>query len=308
MSDSGKQSSNVVKVFDLTTQLCVWSRAGVSERRICHNAFDCISCSFDKKLKKEFEAKTEGASRLDHGIRLMDKKRYGEIPFEDRKCRHMWTGLMPLKYCVRNFQCSTCEYDQMIEDLMLAQVPAEPKVEYIAGFAMADQHYFHRGHAWARLEYGGWMRVGLDDFALRLLGPVDQFQLPQLGAAILQGQPEFGLTRGDKGARVLSPVEGIVGAVNPKVKVRATLANASPYGEGWLFMVKPLKLQGNLRNLFYGEEAQAWLEEDTGRLKGMLQGAPAQKMAATGGRAAEDIYGLVPDLGWEKLVKAFLLT
>jgi glycine cleavage system H lipoate-binding protein len=303
METTKKGKGQKMVVYDLTTDLCVWSKAGVAGTRMCHNAFDCTTCSFDHKVQRELaEAKSW------HTNRMLDKKRYGDVPFEERKCRYMLTGQISQKYCVRSFNCASCEYDQMMEDTHLAAAIADPALQIVAGFALPENYYFHRGHTWTRVEYGGWLRIGLDDFALRLLGPLDRFELPDLGATVQQSEPGWGFSRGENQARVLSPVDGIVVSVNPKMKGAAAAANESPYGEGWLMLVKPTRLQPNLRNLLYGEEVAYWVEDETARLNSLASDTGEYRLAATGGRVLEDIVSRVPKLGWNRLVHDFLLS
>ena len=46
------------------------------------------------------------------------------------------------------------------------------KMVEVFGFQVpADTYYLHRGHAWARLEGEDQVRVGLDDFSQKILGP-----------------------------------------------------------------------------------------------------------------------------------------
>jgi glycine cleavage system H lipoate-binding protein len=305
--DSNKNKpGNRMVVFDLTSNLCVWSKAGVSKPRVCHNVFDCTTCAFDKKVQREFqEMKKEGAGRL------LDKKRYGDVPFEERKCRYMLTGQVPMKYCVRGFNCASCEYDQMMEETGTIMGGREPAYKIVAGFMFPEDYYFHQGHTWARIEYGGFVRIGMDDFSLRLLGPLDHFDLPKLGMAVKQNEPGFSLDRRGNQARVQCPVDGVVVALNPEINTAAAAANTSPYGNGWLFMVKPSNLRPNLHHLLFPQEAENWLENEVGRLTALLggtDGQSGQRMAATGGRALEDIFGSVPGLNWEKLVREFLHT
>lgn len=303
MNNKEKDQGNRIAVFDLTSNLCVWSKAGVSKARACHNAFDCTTCAFDKKVQREFkEAKGEKSGRL------LDKKRYNDVPFEERKCRHMLSGRVPVKYCVRGFNCGDCEYDQMMEETGTIMAGPDPAYKLVAGFALPENYYFHHGHTWVRIEYGGFVRIGMDDFALRLLGPLDHFELPRLGLTVKQNEPGFSLTRGEHQANVQCPMDGVVVALNPEINTAAGMANASPYGKGWLFMVKPTRIQPSLHHLLFPQEAENWLENEVGRLTSLLEGAGGRRMAATGGRAIEDIFGGVPGLNWEGLVRDFLHT
>ena len=220
----------------------------------------------------------------------------------------MLSGRVASKYCINDFDCATCAYNQMMEDDNYNLSVSQVEQEFAGGFALAGKYYYHRGHAWARVEYGGRIRVGLDDFSMRLVGKLDDFRLPGLGSMVHQGEPDVGIARGELKAETLSPIEGIVVAVNHKILEHPPLANQDPYGEGWLMVVEPVKLKTGLKNLLFQEESMAWMEDESSRLASFVSGGTEYKLAAAGGRAVDDIFGEVPEIGWEKLVKSFLLT
>jgi glycine cleavage system H lipoate-binding protein len=156
------------------------------------------------------------------------------------------------------------------------------------------------------VEYGGRVRVGIDDFALRLLGPQDDIELPRLGKTVFQGQHQATLKRDQNKAETLSPVDGKVVAVNYKVKRKTHIANDSPYYGGWLMVIEPIDLRKNLKNLFFGTESLAWMDDEATRLNTLLSEETGYQMAATGGEVIKDIYGMVPGIDWDRLVEEFL--
>ncbi len=295
-------------VFDMTANQCVWAKAGVVKPTLCLNAFDCTTCPLDKKIQQDIAAGKLKDAQGRPAVSWRDPAYWVKLSQNQKKCRHMLTGRVPVKYCTNAFNCAKCPYDELIEQEDLLEPANGVGWEVISGFALAQNYYYHRGHAWARVEYGGRIRVGLDDFALRLVGPVDEFKLPELGAVTRQSEPEVGLARGELRAETLSPVEGVVVARNPKVLERAATANQDPYQDGWLMGIQPTKLKTNLRNLLFGEESAAWMEEESGRLSAMVAKETGHALAATGGRIVDDIYSQVPELSWERLVSEFLLT
>lgn len=293
-------------VFDMTSNQCVWASSGVITPSHCINAFNCLSCPLDKTIQKRVIQKgiAKGPAC---DIHLLVNERVVKSQTE-RKCRHMLSGRVSYKYCINNYDCTNCTYHQLIEEETISLSVARVDHEYAGGFCLAGKYYYHRGHAWARIEYGGRVRIGLDDFAMRLVGRLDDFKLPDLGTTIYQGKPEIGITRGDLKAETLSPIEGIVVAVNPTILENAGIANQDPYGEGWLMVIEPMKLKINLKNLIFAEESTAWIEDESSRLASLVTEETSYKLAATGGRAVNDIYGQIPEIGWDKLVKEFLLT
>ena len=293
-------------VFDMTSNQCVWAKAGVIKPVMCINAFDCISCPLDKKIQKDL---AEGKMKDAQGrptVSWQHPEHWLKLSPNQRKCRHMLTGRVAYKTCARGYDCATCPYDQMIEEDSLVHPATEPRVDLAGGFRLPHDYYFHRGHTWARVEYGGRVRIGLDDFALKLVGRVDEFKLPRLGSRIKQSEADTEIRRETHYAPGLSPVDGTVVATNPKVLERGETANSAPYSEGWLMVVQPGNLKGNLRNLLFDDEGTSWMEEESGRLSAMVAEETGYPLASTGGEVVADIYGAVPELGWERLINEFL--
>ncbi|MBW1865851.1 MAG: glycine cleavage system protein H, partial [Deltaproteobacteria bacterium] len=262
----------------------------------------CLGCAFDQKVQTDFQVRENAAG---HSRAAFRTPRMGLLENQG-KCRHMLSGRVDYKMCAHNYNCVKCPYDQMIEDgaMMPALTPAV--CDHVSGFSVARDHYYHYGHTWARVEYGGRVRVGIDDFALRLLGPQDEIKLPRLGAAIEQNRPQATMVRGNNEAETLSPLDGTVVAVNPQIAGNSERANTSPYAEGWLMVLQPKNLRKSLKNLLFGVESLAWTDDEATRLTSLLDEEGGYRMAATGGEAVDDIYGAVPEIGWDRLVKTFL--
>lgn len=94
-------------------------------------------------------------------------------------------------------------------------------------------------HVWIGPEAEGGRRVGLTQFAVRMLGEmVDcDFEL-QPGAAVATGQI-IGWVEGFKAiSDVFCVADGEFAGANPSLKERITLINRDPYGAGWLYQVK----------------------------------------------------------------------
>ncbi len=308
MKASGKKSKGTqpAMVYDMTSNLCVWSEAGVIKPTACMNAYDCLSCPLDRKLKRDI-----AAGRLRDGRALAGWQVSRDLPHrstEQKKCRHMLSGRVSVKYCVNDYDCEHCAYYRMIEDAGAAEPLSRVEQTLVSGFAMARSYYYHEGHTWARVEYGGRVRIGLDDFASRLFGPPDAFRLPGLGTTLGQGEPGFGLVRGEHSADGLSPLEGVVVALNPRVTENGSPPVDAPYDDDWLMVIEPVRMRGGLRNLFFEEESLAWMEDEAERLTAMIAEETGYRLAATGGRALSDIYGQVPGLEWDRLKSAFLHT
>ena len=183
-----------------------------------------------------------------------------------------------------------------------------PQVADVFGFQVpTSTYYLHRGHTWAVLEDTGQVRVGLDAFSQKILGPADEVKLPEIGRVYYQDHLCMALLREGYKASIEAPVDGTIETINPKVRQRPGLIHEDPYGEGWLFRIKPTNLQPNLENLFYGESNVTWIEQESQRLF-YLMNTTIGATLPSGGTIVDDVYGHYPQLGWRRLVKEFLLT
>ena len=307
MAGKSKKSkkAKIVQGFNILEDECIWMKAGVINFRLCDNAFDCSSCAFDKAMTRALEKTGPLVKQKDQeSWRDRMRLRYGD----ERECRHMLSGRVQYKICTNDFRCDVCEFDQSLDEAELYEHLGKPAVHRILGYQVPDNYYYHRGHGWARVEYGGRVRLGLDDFSLKLVGPVDEYRLPSLGKKV--GQSDVGLTlaRESNVAEVLSPLTGTVVAVNHKVLRQPQLSNKRPYTEGWLVVVEPERLKGNLKNLLFAKkEVDGWMEREVHTLHNLVM-AEHGPLAATGGEPIDDVYGNAPEIGWKTLVNKFLLT
>lgn len=183
-----------------------------------------------------------------------------------------------------------------------------PEITEVFGFQVPTSiYYLHRGHTWAVVEDSGQVRVGLDAFSQKILGPADAVKLPEISNMYFQDHVCMALVREGHKASVEAPLDGSIEAINPKVWQRPGLIHEDPYGEGWLFKVKPTNLQQNLENLFYGESNVTWIEQEAQRLLYIMDTTVGATLPS-GGALLDDVYGHYPQLGWRRLVKEFLLT
>ncbi len=294
----------VPKVFNMSADQCVWAKTGVIGPTACINAFNCLDCPVDRKMQNRVKHRrlAQGPGR---GMSPELKETLHRTS-NDRRCRHMLSGRVANKSCPYDFDCTSCNFQQMMEDEALNAGSQPGSVESVAGFEMVKEYYFHSCHVWARVEYGGRVRIGLDDFAIRLLGNLDRIDLPDLGKRINTDTTSIVVYRKHLRLNLLTPLKGVVVAVNPAVRENRGVISQSPYGDGWLMVIEPLRLQKDLKQLFFGNKGLEWMEEESSRLAAMVSNSSGYKMAATGGRALPDILSRLPEDSWERVAAAFL--
>jgi glycine cleavage system H lipoate-binding protein len=188
---------------------------------------------------------------------------------------------------------------------MLREAYLFDQFKEVFGFKVPTYIYLHRGHTWVVLEDGGRVRIGMDDFSQKLLGPGDKIRLPEIGSAIRHDEAALALFRRGEKAGVLAPLSGVVEAVNSRLLARPDLVHDDPYGEGWLMVVNPTNLKPDLDNLLFDRGNAAWIEDESLRLLAMLEPSVGATLQS-GGTIVDDVYGHYPQLGWARLVKEFL--
>ncbi len=280
--------------FNFVQDECVWVKAGVVGKKFCDNAFDCPTCAFDKAMTKRMAKETHKAGWSGKMI---------DLPTDRQGCRHALTGRAPAaKLCARSYQCGDCPFDQMMDDTIQADytLMGPPKCLSAAGYAVPEDYYVHGNHAWARVEYGARVRVGLDDFGNRLVGKADSVGLPSVGTRVKAGEQAYVIARDGNEAAVKAPLSGVVVAVNPDLQADPGCANTDPYGRGWAILLEPEDLRPELKGLHLAEDSVKFIESEAQSLLSII-GQTAQTR-----EPLSDVYGTFKAKGWENLVLRFL--
>jgi glycine cleavage system H lipoate-binding protein len=229
------------------------------------------------------------------------------LPPTQRPCIHHVEGRIRFRACTNDYCCETCEFDQYFADEYTVHAVVEPvEINEVRSFKMPQGYYLHQGHAWAKIEEGSTVRVGIDDFALRLMGPLDRIEAPLMGKAVTQGKPHITAHRGEHSARLLSPLSGVVTAVNPKLRDQENRANEDPFTKGWIMTLHPQNLRKEIKDLMLAQQSLEFLEKELDRLHDIME--EALPFAADGGLLGKDLFGVMPQLGWERLTRTFLRT
>lgn len=83
------------------------------------------------------------------------------------------------------------------------------------------------------------VRVGITAYAQEALGDIVFVSLPAVGAELVAGQSVGEVESTKSVSDVYSPVAGTVTAVNDALEATPELVNSDPYGDGWMFDLRP---------------------------------------------------------------------
>lgn len=118
---------------------------------------------------------------------------------------------------------------------------------------------YAKTHEWVSFISDTTARVGISDFAQHELGDIVFINLPEVGDTVTAGEA-FGDVESVKAVSdVLSPVTGVVTAVNQEVLEHPESINENPY-ENWFIEVKDIAAEADLMTAaeyeeFCGKEA-----------------------------------------------------
>ncbi len=178
---------------------------------------------------------------------------------------------------------------------------------YVEGFLVPEQFRYHAGHSWLLKERRHLVRVGVDEFAAVLTGPMEKIELPKPGHWLRQGQKAWAFYRDGEKTEMVSPIEGEIVEVNSEVLDDPSLLGKDPYGRGWLMTVFVPDEESTARNLVPQKLVRHWMREAVERLYAR-QPQLAGAVAADGGRPTDDIFAALPDASWKELTREFFLS
>lgn len=235
-------------------------------------------------------------------------------------CVWMRAGVLNYWLCDRQYECADCPLDLAMRrssppathsGRRETEGRASPPGHVVSGYDLPEGVFYAPWHSWARIEGGGRVRVGLDDFAQRLLGRICAVDLPAPGTKV---GPRARTWRVANVAGVITipfPMSGVVREVSEGVVTEPAVINRDPYGRGAAFVIEPTRLAEGVRRLFYGEEARRWCGAEAIRLREELAARGAQSAATgptlqDGGIPVSELTSVLGPADFRALVLSFL--
>lgn len=190
-----------------------------------------------------------------------------------------------------------------------------PKVHLVTGTAPEAEServfnvpagvFISPGHIWARIEMTGEVRTGIDDFARKTIGEIDDIVLPRLGQSVQRGEKLFTVRQRDRSLTFPSPVSGRIVAVNPDLTDHLDYLAVNPYEIGWVCRLSPDNLAAELESLRIGTPAVEWVREEIERFRGMAATIARQHPEET--QPADEIAaGVMSEDLWNEFSRSFL--
>ena len=117
-----------------------------------------------------------------------------------------------------------------------------------------------KSHEWVR-EDGDTYVLGISDFAQDQLGDVVYIELPSAGQTVTEGEGIAVIESVKTASDIYAPFDGEIVEVNDELEAAPDLLNTDPFGEGWLFRIRPSgPVSGH--NLLNAEEYKQAIEDE----------------------------------------------
>jgi glycine cleavage system H lipoate-binding protein len=243
----------------------------------------------------------------------------------DSPCVWVTAGVLSYRPCDREFDCETCPLYRALRGgdagagargrATGAGNGDDPVGRYLAGLGAGCTLHLDRAYSdeglWMESAPADEVRIGLDDYTLKLLEPVDDVVLPRIGSWLSHGAPCAWVYRGRLAIALRCPVAGEVTAVHPRPALTPP-RDGDVAEDRWWFRVRPHEPVGSAAGLFRNEALLGWylarvrtvhghldavLSPAEGRLVGPLMndgGTPSGDLESVLGRARFE--ALVGDL------------
>jgi glycine cleavage system H protein len=171
--------------------------------------------------------------------------------------------------------------------------------------------FLDSGHTWVEVKPSGAATIGLDGFAQKLIGRIDDVVLPEVGKQINRGDVLFAVKQDNHRAAFASPIDGEVVMVDRELPWHPEIIQNDPYREGWICSVKPKNLAKNLKQLIAAEEAKAWLKDEAQRFQEFFAAQAVDNLqlgqvAQDGGELAGGVLEFADDGTWKQFNDMFL--
>lgn len=190
----------------------------------------------------------------------------------------------------------------------ITHVPASG--EFVKGeFSIPGGVFISKNHTWVSMTQEGIAKVGIDDFAKKLIGRISAIELPNLGMQVKAGQSLFTVKQGNRTVSFNSPVSGKVSQINTLLKDNVAALDVTAYERNWVCAFDPDNIDNEIKTMSIGKSAVNVFHEDIEKLRTLMKDILKSEKPA--GEYVEDdqIYigqfEKLSDVNWQKVVAEF---
>ena len=198
-----------------------------------------------------------------------------------------------------------------------ALVPKQVRLPVADSFRIPRGYFLSRGHSWVELLQNGTVRIGIDDFVQKLVGPIDAVSPAPLQSKIRKGETLVTIRQGGRSLALPSPITGTISSLNASLVGKPSLVNDDPYTSGWIATIEPSNLFSEIRMTTISDAAAQWLKNEVARFRNFLQDAISRPdpgfvlsggTLLDGGAPVEGVMHMTDERTWNSFEREFLST
>jgi len=132
--------------------------------------------------------------------------------------------------------------------------------------------FVSQNHTWVNIEMNGTARVGLDDFARKIVGKIDKVDLPKPGKEIKKGELLFSIRKNSRTINISSPISGTISLINTEHVEHPEWIGSKPFELSWMCCIEPSNLSEELSSLKIGADSIAWYKREIDKYSEIAKG------------------------------------
>jgi CheY-like chemotaxis protein/glycine cleavage system H lipoate-binding protein len=238
------------------------------------------------------------------------------------------TAVETMKYGAMDYVQKPFTEDELVEFVKKALIKRQDKIQkqlkpkvhitdvpalfdFTQGeFSIPGGVFISKNHIWVSMNQEGIAKIGIDDFAKKILGQIGKIELPNLGMNVKAGQPLFTIKQGTRALTFNSPVSGKVAQINTLLENNLNALERTSYGRNWVCALDAENLDDEIKEMHIGKSAVAFFQEDIEKFKNVFTGI--LKSEKKGDEYIEEGLSIgqlekINDVNWNKIVSEFFV-
>ncbi len=184
--------------------------------------------------------------------------------------------------------------------------------DFIKGeFSIPGGVFISNNHTWFNIIQTGITKIGIDDFAKKLIGSIDAIELPNLGMDVKAGQPLFTVKQGNRSVTFASPVTGKVSQVNTILKDNPAALDITPYEKNWVCALDTENIDDEIKKMYIGKSAVSFYQEDIEKFRSLiiaiLKAEKKEDQYMEGGQLYIGHLEKLSNGNWHKIISEFFI-
>jgi len=168
--------------------------------------------------------------------------------------------------------------------------------------------FVSQNHTWVNIEMNGTARVGIDDFVRKIIGKIDEVELPKLNKEIKKGEPLLSIKHNSHIINISSPISGRITLINAEHIEHPEWIVSKPFELSWMCCIEPSNLPEELHSLKIGVDSINWYRGEIDKYITIVKGIEKESLQIESSSRGNDKAGIqrTDDKVLEEFARTFL--